>query len=503
MFDLLKNKIKSFTDKVFGKAKEKEIIQEEIIEDKKPITEFFEEPEIKKEITEEMDLKTNKDQIQQAEEIPDINKTNSQQVLDDDLLEVSTGDVDNSNNLIKENIKDFDTLESSRSEPSLEYPQNNKDIEPLLEDNIKQPENFISTKNIKSKETVIDLKKSKPKEEIDKINLDKISSDSKKDLLDEKTIFPSKIEKSEDSNLNIKKSTEVKKSLFTSIKSIFVNKIKLSEKEISDFLDEFEFSLLEADVSLKSAQAIVDGLKQKLTNCSFSKENTLEDIREQIKIVLKEELDIDCDIENYFNNKKKEDQPFIILFIGTNGAGKTTTISKLANKLKLENKSVILASSDTFRAGSIDQLEKHASNIGVRIVKQTYGSDPAAVAYDAVSAAKANNVNFVLIDTAGRQETNFNLMQELKKIKRVVNPNLIIYIGEAQSGQAITEQIQKFDLEIGIDGVILTKIDTDPKGGVAISILNEFKKPIFYIGTGQEYKDLEKFSPNYIIDRIV
>ncbi|NCP72297.1 signal recognition particle-docking protein FtsY [archaeon] len=302
-------------------------------------------------------------------------------------------------------------------------------------------------------------------------------------------------------DLESKKVEDVKKTTFTKIKSLFSSKIKLSEKEISEFLDDFEISLLEADVSIDSSTAIIEDLKKRLVNASFSKTNILEDIKKNIKETLKEQLNIDCDINNYISQKQNE--PLIILIIGPNGAGKTTTISKFANLYKNQGKSVVLASSDTFRAGSIDQLEVHAKRLGVKVVKQNYGSDPAAVAFDAVASAKANKNDVVLIDTAGRQDTNINLMQELSKIKRVVKPDLTIYIGESQSGQTIVEQIQKFDKEIGVTGVILTKIDTDPKGGVAISILNEIKKPIFYIGTGQEYNDIEKFSPEYIIERIV
>jgi len=302
-------------------------------------------------------------------------------------------------------------------------------------------------------------------------------------------------------DLESKKVEDVKKTTFTKIKSLFSSKIKLSEKEISEFLDDFEISLLEADVSIDSSTAIIEDLKKRLVNASFSKTNILEDIKKNIKETLKEQLNIDCDINNYISQKQNE--PLIILIIGPNGAGKTTTISKFANLYKNQDKSVVLASSDTFRAGSIDQLEVHAKRLGVKVVKQNYGSDPAAVAFDAVASAKANKNDVVLIDTAGRQDTNINLMQELSKIKRVVKPDLTIYIGESQSGQTIVEQIQKFDKEIGVTGVILTKIDTDPKGGVAISILNEIKKPIFYIGTGQEYNDIEKFSPEYIIERIV
>jgi len=517
LFDLLKNKIKSFTNKVLGKAKEKEAQEENLdkpIEtlDKKPIENLDKKP------TEKEKELLDKPTSENLEPASKIEPKKDSLTLEEDLLEK---DSETNNTILekvsknipkqtdtvfidsKEDLKPVesktDSVDEGKSFDSLEEKIDSKLITETKKETIKKD----------LEEKVSDFTEKKESLDLSKINQQSKKLDDTKEVLEEtEALDPFKKdqktsqEKTLDSGLNIEKKKEIKKSLFTSLKGIFSNKIKLSEKEIADFLDEFELSLLEADVSIKSAEAIVLGLKKKLTDFSFAKENILEDIKNQIKIVLKEELNIDCNIENYFL-KKKEDQPYIILFIGPNGVGKTTTIAKLAHKFKAKNKSVILASSDTFRAGSIDQLEKHASNIGVRIVKQNYGSDPAAVAYDAVLSAKANKTDYVLIDTAGRQETNHNLMEELKKIKRVVNPDLIIYIGEAQAGQAITEQIEKFDSEIGIDGVILTKIDTDPKGGVAISILNEFKKPIFFIGTGQEYENLEEFSADYIIERIV
>ena len=518
LFDLLKNKIKSFTNKVLGKAKEKEAQEENLdkpIEtlDKKPIENLDKKP------TEKEKELLDKPTGENLEPASKIEEKKESLTLEEDLLEKDS----ETNNTILEKVsknipKQTDTVFIDSKEDlkpvesktdSVDEVKSFKTLEKPIDSKIenKKKEEIFKKKDLEEK--VSDFTEKKEDLDLSKINQQSKKLDDTKEVLEEtEALDPFKKdqktsqEKTLDSDLNIEKKKEIKKSLFTSLKGIFSNKIKLSEKEIADFLDEFELSLLEADVSIKSAEAIVLGLKKKLTDFSFAKENILEDIKNQIKIVLKEELNIDCNIENYFL-KKKEDQPYIILFIGPNGVGKTTTIAKLAHKFKAKNKSVILASSDTFRAGSIDQLEKHASNIGVRIVKQNYGSDPAAVAYDAVLSAKANKTDYVLIDTAGRQETNHNLMEELKKIKRVVNPDLIIYIGEAQAGQAITEQIEKFDSEIGIDGVILTKIDTDPKGGVAISILNEFKKPIFFIGTGQEYENLEEFSADYIIERIV
>jgi len=463
MFDLLKNKFKNLTDKIFGKAKEKTEESQELIS-KQPVAQ--EQP-------------VENISVPEFEESREISKTIEEPEKDKTLNLGQTKDAISP--LVGEKQPIFEIF---RPKPK---PQS-----PAIEHPIIKREMGRTVPTTKAEERPVPVSMSKPVEEI---IVPKI---------EEQTIPKATETKREElEDLTIKKTTEIKKSLVTSIKSIFTSKIKLSEKEISEFLEEFELSLLEADVSIVSAEKICKDLKEKLITASFSKENSLEDIKEHIRESLKSQLDIDCDINNYINKTKKENQPFVIMFIGPNGAGKTTTISKFAYHYKQQGKSVILASGDTFRAGSIDQLEKHAIAIGVKIVKQTYGSDPAAVAFDAVTSAKSNKADYVFIDTAGRQENNSNLMQELKKIKRVVVPNFTIYIGEAQAGQAIVDQISGFEKEIGVDGVILTKIDTDPKGGVAISILNELKKPIFYVGTGQTYNDLEEFSAEFIINRIV
>ena len=166
-------------------------------------------------------------------------------------------------------------------------------------------------------------------------------------------------------------------------------------------------------------------------------------------------------------------------------------------------KSVIVAAGDTFRAASIEQLEEHAKNIGVKVIKHQYGADPAAVGFDAVKAAEAKKIDVVLIDTAGRQDTNKNLLEELKKIDRVVKPDLKLYVGEAYTGQALLQQASEFNDAIWLDGFVLTKIDTDTKGGTAISLLYKLKKPILFVGTGQRYEDLLEFKPEFIIDRIL
>ena len=162
-----------------------------------------------------------------------------------------------------------------------------------------------------------------------------------------------------------------------------------------------------------------------------------------------------------------------------------------------------IAAADTFRAASIEQISHHGDKLGIKVIKHDYGSDPAAVAFDAIKAAEAGKADVVMIDSAGRQETNKNLMEELKKIIRVAKPDMKIFVGEALAGKVLLESAEKWDEEVGIDAFILAKIDTDTKGGTAISILHKMKKPVLYIGTGQGYEDLLEFRPDYIIDRVV
>jgi len=283
------------------------------------------------------------------------------------------------------------------------------------------------------------------------------------------------------------------------VTGIVTGKIKINEKDTQNFFDELELSLLESDVEQETASAIVKQLKNQLIGKEISaKEDLTNYLNNEIKKALAKVMETEK-----INLAQIEKKPLKILFLGPNGAGKTTTIAKIANYFLKINKSVIMAAGDTFRAASIEQLETHANKLGVKIVKQNYGSDPAAVAFDAVKAAEAKNIDIVLIDTAGRQETNKNLIEELKKIDRVIKPDIKLYVGEAYTGQALLQQASEFNKAIGIDGFILTKIDADAKGGTAISLLYTLKKPIVFIGTGQNYDDLIEFKPEFIIDRII
>jgi fused signal recognition particle receptor len=206
---------------------------------------------------------------------------------------------------------------------------------------------------------------------------------------------------------------------------------------------------------------------------------------------------------NILEEIKTGEKPYIIMMLGPNGAGKTTHIAKLTHYFKKQGLSCVWAAADTFRSGAIHQLQEHADKLDIKVIKQQYGADPAAVAFDALTSAQANKFDIILIDTAGRQETNKNLMEELKKIERVVKPNLKIYVGESYTGQGLLTMAQEFDKAIGIDGFILSKIDADAKGGTTISLLYQLKKPIFYVGTGQGYEDLQEFSPEFILNRII
>ena len=197
------------------------------------------------------------------------------------------------------------------------------------------------------------------------------------------------------------------------------------------------------------------------------------------------------------------DAGLVACLLGPNGTGKTTTLAKLGDLYQKNGFTVIIAASDTYRAGSIEQLEKHAERLGIKTVKQDYGSDAAAIAYDAVAHARARRIDVVLIDTAGRMQTAKNLIEEMKKIARVAEPDLKIFIGDALAGNDALSQAQSFHDAIEIDGAILTKVDAHPSGGAALSITFVTGRPVVYVGVGQEYGDLRKFNPEWFAQRLI
>ena len=300
-----------------------------------------------------------------------------------------------------------------------------------------------------------------------------------------------------------KRELKAKISKVSRLKGLITREIEIKENDLKDLLWELELSLLEADVEQTTAEEIARELKERLVGKKIGGKQNIDDVlKEEIKGTLASMMDIKG-IDLLKEIKEKKEKPFKILFLGPNGAGKTTTMSKITHLLKEKGLGVIWSASDTFRAASIEQLEKHAENLGIRVVKHNYGSDPAAVAFDAIKAAQSKNIDVVMIDSAGRQETDKNLMQELQKIVRVAQPDLKIYVGEAFTGQALLHQAQEYDKMAGIDAFVLTKIDCDAKGGTVISLLYRIKKPVLFVGTGQGYKDLKKFEPEFILDRII
>lgn len=289
-----------------------------------------------------------------------------------------------------------------------------------------------------------------------------------------------------------------KKAFFTKIKEKIITK-KISENQFTDLFWDLEVALMENNVAVE----VIGKIKEDLKDSIVEKPIIRSKVEETIMGTLKSSIEDLLKIEQFdFLEKVKEKKPFVICFIGINGSGKTTTIAKIAKLLEKNNLSCVLAASDTFRAASIEQLQKHADNLKVKLIKHNYGSDPAAVAYDAIEHAKSKNIDVVLIDTAGRVHSNANLTEEMKKIIRVAKPDLKIFVGESITGNDCVEQAKKFNEAISIDAIILSKADIDEKGGAALSVSYVTKKPIIFIGTGQEYEDIKKFEPDMVINNL-
>jgi len=279
----------------------------------------------------------------------------------------------------------------------------------------------------------------------------------------------------------------------------------ISEKDIDDVLFELEFALLEGDVALEVAEQIINSVKEDLVGRKIKRRNdVVEFTREALKKAISEILVVEGpDIKSLVQNARKTGEPLKIMFVGVNGTGKTTTISKIADHYVKGGYTPVIAASDTFRAGAIEQISHHAEKVGVKIIRHQKGADPAAVAYDAVEHARAQKKELVLIDTAGRMQTNINLMDEMKKIQRVVKPELVIFVGDALTGNDAVDQARKFDEAVGVDGIILTKADADAKGGAALSIGHVINKPILFLGVGQGYGDIIEFKPDWMIEQVL
>ena len=278
-----------------------------------------------------------------------------------------------------------------------------------------------------------------------------------------------------------------------------ISKTKLTKDQFDELFDEFEITLLENNVALEAADRIRESLSSDFVGKSIPKNEIENKVMESLKNSI---LNILIEPPDLLAKIKEKSEPYIIVFFGINGSGKTTSIAKLAYKLKQAGISSALAAGDTFRAASIEQLEKHAEKLDIKIIKQQYGSDPAAVAFDAKQYAKKNKIQAVLIDTAGRMYTKANLLKEMEKIIKVSKPDLKIFVGESITGNDATEQAKTFNESIGIDGIILSKADVDEKAGTILSVSHITGKPIYYLGVGQNYPDLKPFTKKDVLKNL-
>jgi fused signal recognition particle receptor len=281
---------------------------------------------------------------------------------------------------------------------------------------------------------------------------------------------------------------------------------ELSESDIAKVFSDIQISLLESDVAQETIDYLYNELKNGLIGKKFDKSmnnelivrNALRDIMQSIFNAAGE-----FDVIAKIDSKRSMKEPCVILFLGINGTGKTTTIAKFANMLRNKGISSVIVAGDTHRAGAIEQITEHANRLGIKVIAQRYGADPAAVGRDGVLYARSHRVDTVLIDTAGRMQTSKNLMDEMAKIVRVVRPDIKIFVGDSLAGNDTIMQAREFQRYTDFDCIILTKSDSDYKGGSALSIAHVTKRPIIYLGTGQGYDDLKPFSAEAFIKQIL
>ncbi|GBC70751.1 Signal recognition particle receptor FtsY [Candidatus Calditenuaceae archaeon HR02] len=286
-----------------------------------------------------------------------------------------------------------------------------------------------------------------------------------------------------------------------------VSKTRLSEKELRDALEDFKIQLVSSDVSIETSEHIAELLRPRLAEVQVPRFGGGEETIMKVYRDVLSEILLDASPEKLLEEirlkKDTSGEPYVILFVGPNGGGKTTTIAKIAWWLKKNRLIPVLACADTFRAAAIEQAKKLAAQVGIRAVSQRYGADPAAVAVDTIISAKGGRESVVLIDTAGRSEAKKNLLEEMKKIKRTSNPDCVILVLDSLTGSTAREQARIFHNDVGVNYVILTKMDSDSRGGLALTVCHEIKRPILFIGVGQGLDDLIPFQKEFLLERIL
>ena len=279
-------------------------------------------------------------------------------------------------------------------------------------------------------------------------------------------------------------------------------KIIIEEEDLEDPLWNLEMALLESDVEMQVAEEILETVREKMIGETRAQVETTGELVETAlhdalyEVISVGQFDFDARIE-------AADKPVTIVFTGVNGVGKTTSIAKLSQYFEKRGLDVVMANGDTYRAGANEQIQEHADALGTKLISHEQGGDPAAVLYDAVEYAAANGVDVVLGDTAGRLHTSNDLMAQLEKIDRVVDPDMTLFVDEAVAGQDAVERAKQFNDAAEIDGTVLTKADADSSGGAAISIAYVTGRPILFLGVGQGYDDIERFDPERLVERLV
>ncbi len=344
------------------------------------------------------------------------------------------------------------------------------------------------------KEVKRDIIVTEKEEELSK----EISSEASKEPK-EKEITEKQEIKKEDTNKGVK----VDLSLISKIKSIFTSKIKLNEGDLNPAIEELRMNLIDSDVAYETSDKICRKIFERLKDKEINKNEIDKFVNKEIKETLLEILN-----KNELNMKftewaKTKTKPVKIVFFGINGTGKTTTIAKFGKFLLNNNKSVVFAAGDTFRAGAIEQISIHGERLGIKVIKQEKrGTDAAAIIYDAVEYAKAHYIDFVFADTAGRMQTNKDLMNEMKKVVKVMKPDLKVFVADALTGNDAVEQAREFNEAVGIDSVIIAKMDA-AKGGCVLSIAHTIQKPIIFMGIGQNYDDIREFDAKWFVEEMV
>lgn len=470
MFGFLKKKLKESVESLKKAFSNKEDKKEEPAKELEPLSD--EQEKVMEEVTEEVREEVQEEAkegipeaLEEAEELKEIVDE-----IKEDLAETKE-EIEEVKEETKEELKELKEEAKEKTEETREEIEKAEETAEEIEKKEQEPK-----------------KEEKPKKEGFLKKLFGKKKSEKKEPKEE----PEKEEKP-------KEKKEEKKSLFGGL----FEKV-LSEKDFEKFFANLEILLLESNLAYEVIQLLRERLKDELVDKKIQRGKGEEILFKTIENTFREILleGNPQDIIEYIRKNKAKGEPTKFLFLGVNGVGKTTSLAKLCYWLKKQGFSCVLAASDTFRAASIEQLEKHASMLDVNVIKHKYGGDPAAVAFDAIEHAKSKGIDCVLIDSAGRQHTSSNLMEELKKLERVAKPDFRIFVADAMTGNDAVEQAREFGEQVGFDMSILGKADVDQKGGAILSVSYVSGKPVVFLGIGQDYKDLEAFDKEKLLKRI-